>query len=103
MQPNGRERLVKDMIRLNRLAGRAGDALRRLAPLRLVASWYARRPFVTSWALLAVGMVLAVAVFGRDVGLTAGQHIALAGVTIPLAWLCTWISFLEDGVPDATG
>jgi hypothetical protein len=48
-------------------------------------------------------MVLAAAVFGRDVGLTAGQHVALAAVTIPLAWLCTWIIFLEDGVPDAGG
>ena len=74
-----------------------------MAPFRFIARCYARRPFLTAWALLALGMVLAVAVFGRDVGLTAGQHIALAGVTVPLAWLCTWIIFLEDGVPDATG
>ncbi len=91
------------MNRLDDLARRARDAVRRLPPLRFVARWYARRPFLTAWALLAAGMVLAVAVFGRDVGLTAGQHFALAGLTIPLAWLCTWIIFLEDGASDATG
>jgi hypothetical protein len=74
---------------------RLRDALRRA---------YARRPFLTAWLFLAGGMALAVLVFGRDVGLTAGQHATLAVLCLPLAWLCTWIVFLENGdASDGTG
>jgi hypothetical protein len=41
-------------------------------------------------------MVLLTVVFGRDVGLTLRQHATLAAITVGLAWLCTWIVFLED-------
>jgi hypothetical protein len=70
------------------------DRLPALAALRRL---YARRPFLTAWLFLATGMVLAVLVFGRDVGLTAAQHAALAALCLPLAWLCTWIIFQESG------
>ena len=76
---------------------RARDALARLPPAGAFARAYRRRPFLTAWAFLATGMVLAVLVFGRDVGLTSGQHAALAVLCLPLAWLCTWIIFLEGG------
>jgi hypothetical protein len=46
-------------------------------------------------------MGLAVLVFGRDAGLTAGQHAALMALCLPLALLCTWIVFLEAGDGDA--
>jgi hypothetical protein len=35
--------------------------------------------------------------FGRDVGLTFQQHATLVVVAIGLAWLCSWIAFLERG------
>jgi hypothetical protein len=76
---------------------RAQDALRRLPLVPALARLYGRRPFLTAWMGLAAGMVLVVAVFGRDTGLTVGQHAALAAMCLPLAWLCTWIVFLEDG------
>jgi hypothetical protein len=82
---------------------RARDVLARLPPARAVARAYRRRPFLTAWVFLAAGMVLAVLVFGRDVGLTLGQHAALAVVCLPLAWLCTWIIFLESGEGDPRG
>ena len=80
------------------------DLLRRkLPPLRAVGDLYGRRPFLTAWLLLGAGMALAVLVFGRDVGLTFGQHAALTALTLPLAWLCTWIVFLESGEDGAAG
>jgi hypothetical protein len=79
------------------MLARTRDALARLPPAGAVARAYRRRPFLTAWVFLAAGMVLAVLVFGRDVGLTLGQHAALAGLCLPLAWLCTWIIFLEGG------
>ena len=74
-----------------------------LRPVRFVAHWYERRPLLTSWICLAAGMVILVVLFGRDAGLTFGQHAALAGVTVAVAWLCAWIICLEDresGAPE---
>jgi hypothetical protein len=82
------------------MPARLRAAVARLLPVAALRRLYARRPFFTAWLLLATGMALAVLVFGRDVGLTAGQHALLATLCLPLAWLCTWIIFLESG--DAT-
>ncbi|MGH2353672.1 MAG: hypothetical protein ACRDJN_18875, partial [Chloroflexota bacterium] len=68
----------------------------RLTLAHTLSRWYDRRPFLTAWAFLAAGMVLVVILFGRDAGLTFRQHATLALLTIPLAWLCTWIVFLEE-------
>jgi hypothetical protein len=78
---------------------RARESSGQLAPVRALSALYARRPFLTAWLLLALAMGLAVLLFGRDVGLTAGQHGALVALCPPLALLCTWIVFLETG-PD---
>jgi hypothetical protein len=51
---------------------------------------------VTTWGALATGMIILLVVFGRDTGLTLRQHATLAAMTVGLAWLCTWIIFLED-------
>jgi hypothetical protein len=79
---------------------RVREASGHLPPLRALNALYARRPFLTAWLLLALAMGLTVLVFGRDVGLTAGQHAALVALCLPLALLCTWIVFLEAGGGD---
>ena len=88
--------------RLRRLSRVAGG----LAPVRALAGFYDRRPFLAAWLFLACGMGLAVVVFGRDVGLTAAQHATLVLLCLPLALLCTWIVSLEtgsDSAPDGPG
>lgn len=48
-------------------------------------------PTLTNWLILAVGM-LAILYFGaRHVGFDPRQWAALAGATIVLAGLCSWI------------
>jgi hypothetical protein len=79
------------------MLARLQDAVARLPPAAALLRLYGRRPFFTAWLFLATGMALAVLVFGRDVGLTAGQHAFLTALCLPLAWLCTWIVFLESG------
>jgi hypothetical protein len=79
------------------MLARLQHAVARLPPAAALLRLYARRPFFTAWLFLATGMALAVLVFGRDVGLTAGQHAFLTALCLPLAWLCTWIVFLENG------
>ena len=71
--------------------------------MRLVTSWYARRPFLTTWGVLAAGMVTMMVLFARDAGLTLRQHVTLAAVTVGLAALCTWIIFLEHAEAPADG
>lgn len=70
---------------------------------RVVRRWYARRPFTTTWGSLAGAMVILIIAFGWDAGLTLRQHGTLAVLTVGLAWVCTWIIFLEDAVADDEG
>ena len=53
-------------------------------------------PNLTSWALLAVGMVVVVVISARDVGFKPAQWAALIAATIILAGLCVWIISWED-------
>jgi hypothetical protein len=64
--------------------------------VRLVARSYARRPFLTTWGVLAAGMAVMVILFGLDAGMAFRHHATLVLVAAGLAWLCTWIIFLED-------
>ncbi|MBI3972327.1 MAG: hypothetical protein HY332_13690 [Chloroflexi bacterium] len=83
--------------KLLHLPGSIGAAAGRSLPvIRALARWYERRPFLTLWGVLATGMVVMLVLFGRDAGLTLRQHVVLATVTVALAWLCTWIVFLDD-------
>jgi len=79
------------------MLARLRESAARLPPAAALLRLYERRPFFTAWLVLAVGMALAVLVFGRDVGLTTAQHALLTLLCLPLAWLCTWIIFLESG------
>jgi hypothetical protein len=65
----------------------------------LVERCYARRPFATSFGLLALGMLAVMSVFAWDSGLALRQYLAVAATTVLLALLCTWIVFLENAEP----
>lgn len=54
------------------------------------------RPQLTSWIVLAIGMVAILVWSARDVGLLAGQWIALIVATILVAGLAVWIIGWED-------
>lgn len=53
-------------------------------------------PQWTSWIVLAVGMVIILVWSARDVGLLAGQWVALILATIAVAGLAVWIIGWED-------
>ncbi len=50
-----------------------------------------KHPRLVSWVVLAIGMVAMLLWAARDVGLLAGQMMALVVATILLAGLCVWI------------
>lgn len=53
-------------------------------------------PQLTSWIVLAIGMVIILVWSARDVGLLAGQWVALIIATIAVAGLAVWIIGWED-------
>jgi len=58
-------------------------------------------PQVTSWIVLAIGMVAILIWSARDVGFTGGQWTALVVTTILLAGACVWIIGWEDDEDEA--
>lgn len=67
------------------------DAIKKFAGLH---------PQITSWIVLAIGMVIILVWSARDVGFTPGQWTALVITTILLAGACVWIIGWEDGSDD---
>jgi hypothetical protein len=65
-------------------------------------AWIERHPDLTTWAVLAAGMLVVLAWSARDVALTASQWWWLAVATVLLAGLCAWIISWEadDDVED---
>ena len=57
-------------------------------------------PQITSWIILAIGMVVILIWSASDVGFTAGQWAALIVTTILLAGACVWIIGWEDDEDD---
>ena len=57
-------------------------------------------PQITSWIILAIGMVIILIWSARDVGFTTGQWAALIVTTILLAGACVWIIGWEDDEDD---
>jgi hypothetical protein len=53
-------------------------------------------PQITSWIVLALGMVIILVWSARDVGFTSSQWVALVITTILLAGACVWIIGWED-------
>lgn len=61
-----------------------------------VKKFASNHPQITSWVVLAVGMVIILVWSARDVGFTGGQWAALIITTILLAGACVWIIGWED-------
>ena len=59
--------------------------------MNVLKQWVNVHPKLTAWIVLAIGMVALVVWSAKDVGLLAGQMIALIVATIGLAGLCVWI------------
>jgi hypothetical protein len=59
--------------------------------------WSLRHPRIAAWIVLSVGMVALLIIEARDVGLQAGNWIALIIATILVAGACIWIVSWEDG------
>jgi hypothetical protein len=66
------------------------------ANMSVVKQFFVQHPRLAFWLVLAVGMVIILVVSAWDVGLLAGQWIALIVATIGLAGLCVWIIGWED-------
>jgi hypothetical protein len=60
--------------------------------IRLIESW----PRITAWIVLSVGCIALLVYEARDVGLTAGNWLALIVATVAVAGLCIWIVSWED-------
>lgn len=56
-----------------------------------IREFVTKHPRLTSWIVLALGMVIMLVWAAKDVGLLPGQMAALIGATILLAGLCVWI------------
>jgi len=60
--------------------------------IQLIETW----PRVTAWIVLSVGCVALLVYEARDVGLTAGNWLALIVATVVVAGLCLLIVSWED-------
>jgi hypothetical protein len=61
-----------------------------------VKNFASNHPQITSWIVLAIGMVIILVWSARDVGFTGSQWTALVITTILLAGACVWIIGWED-------
>jgi hypothetical protein len=64
--------------------------------MEAIKKFAVNHPQITSWIVLAIGMVIILIWSARDVGFTAGQWAALVVTTILLAGACVWIIGWED-------
>jgi len=60
--------------------------------VHVVETW----PRITAWVVLSLGCIALLVYEARDVGLTAGNWIALIIATVAVAGLCIWIVSWED-------
>ena len=58
--------------------------------------WALVHPRIAAWIVLSLGMVILLVIEASDVGLQAGQWIALIVATVLVAGLCIWIVSWED-------
>lgn len=65
-----------------------------------VTDWAKAHPKLTMWVVLGLGMVAIIGYEARDVGLLAGQWVALVVATMLVAGLCVWIIGWEDDEDD---
>lgn len=60
--------------------------------LSLIERW----PRISAWIVLSGGCIALLAIEAHDVGLSAGNWIALIVATVAVAGLCIWIVAWED-------
>jgi hypothetical protein len=65
-----------------------------------IKAFFSDHPRLLAWLVLAVGMVAILIWAAKDVGLLAGQWVALIVSTVLLAGLCVWIIGWENGDDD---
>jgi hypothetical protein len=65
-----------------------------------IKNFASNHPQISSWIILAIGMVIILVWSARDVGFTPGQWVALIITTILLAGVSVWIIGWEDGDED---
>jgi hypothetical protein len=68
------------------------QALGNFPPIR----WAMVHPRIAAWLVLSIGMVALLVIEARDVGLQAGQWVALIVATVLVAGACIWIVSWED-------
>ena len=59
-------------------------------------NWMESHPYLTMWAILAVGMVAIFVIASRGVALLPSQRLFMAWACVVLAGLCTWIISWEQ-------
>lgn len=64
--------------------------------MEAIKKFAVNHPQITSWIVLAFGMVIILVWSARDVGFTTSQWAALIVTTILLAGACVWIIGWED-------
>jgi len=67
------------------------EATPRGGRMSVLRQWVDEHPFLSMWAILAVGMVAIFLVAARNVDLLLTQRLFMAVACIALAGLCTWI------------
>jgi hypothetical protein len=67
-----------------------------------LVKWASSHPRIAAWIVLALGMVVLLLYFGRDVGLTAFNWTSLILAVVAVAGLCIWIISWEDDGEEAT-
>ena len=68
--------------------------------MNTIKEFVSGHPQLTAWFVLAIGMVVILLWSTKDVGLLAGQMLALVIATILVAGLCVWIIGWEDEEPE---
>jgi len=63
--------------------------------MSVLRKWVDEHPFLSMWALLAVGMVAIFWITARNVELLFTQRLFMAVACVALAGLCSWIVSLE--------
>jgi hypothetical protein len=69
----------------------------RSSPLGPVVRLVEAHPRLSAWAVLSAGMIILLVIEARDVGLLAGQWVALIVASILVAGACIWIISWENG------
>ena len=64
--------------------------------MEAIKKFAGNHPQITSWIVLAIGMVIILVWSAKDVGFTTSQWVALVITTILLAGACVWIIGWED-------